>query len=113
MKHPIEEKAHRTDGRARAAAALLAAELGAIGWTPKHWCGIREKQTTRVFRGVWYARAQRGNICVYLAREGGYFGRRRGGVDGPVVRTPQEAAETAPLLCCYLTSRWRASCTSA
>ena len=90
------EKPYPTDGQARAAAALLAAELGAIGWTPRRRCGVGEKPRTRVFRGSWYARAQRGGLMVYPAAGGGYFGRQRVGVDGPVVATPQEAAETAP-----------------
>ncbi len=90
------EKPHFTDSQASASAAVLASELGSIEWSPCRRCGISEKPRTRVFRGVWYARAQRGTLGVYLAAGGGYFGRRRGGVDGHVVATPQEAAETAP-----------------
>lgn len=91
-----EEKPHVTDGQARAGAALLAARLGE-GWTPLRRCGVGEScRKRRRFVKAWFARAERGDLTVRLAHGGGYFGHRRGGVDGPVVATPQEAAETAP-----------------
>ena len=89
------EKPHHTDGEARAAAALLAAELG-DGWTPRRRCGVGESSRSRRFVNAWFPRAQRGNLTVCLAHGGGYFGHRRGVFAGTAVATPREAAEIAP-----------------